>query len=85
MSRIGVTLIPADPSKGEAHNSKLFGVTNEHGSFVVSGAPGEYFVIVWSLSERAKTRDGDSIKKFSANTLRVTLRPGERKSMDLIK
>jgi len=85
LSRIGVTLIPADPSKGEAHNSKLFGVTNEHGSFVVSGAPGEYFVIVLRLGERAPTRDGDSIKKFSANTLRVTLGPGERKSMDLIK
>jgi hypothetical protein len=85
LSRIGVTLIPTDPSKGEAFNSTLFGVTNEHGSFVVSGAPGEYFVIVWRLGERAPTRDGDSIKKFSANTLRVTLGPGERKSMDLVK
>jgi hypothetical protein len=29
--------------------------------------------------------DADSIKKLSPNAMRVTLGPGERKSMDLVK
>ena len=78
-------LIPTEQSKREAYNSMPSGVTNEQGSFVVSGAPGEYFVIVWRLGEKAPTRDADSIKKFSASALRVALGPGERKSMDLVK
>ncbi len=85
LSRIGVKLIPTEQSMVEAYKSMPSGVTNEQGSFVVSGAPGEYFVIVWRLGEKAPTRDEDSIKKFSANALRVTLGPGERKSMDLVK
>ena len=85
MSRVGVMLIPTDPTKRDAYNSMPFGVTNEQGNFVVSGAPGEYFVIVWRLDEKGPTRDEDSIKKFSANALRITLRPGERKSTDLVK
>jgi hypothetical protein len=85
LSRIGVKLIPTEQSMTEAYTPMPSGVTNEQGSFVVSGAPGEYFVVVWRLGEKTPTRDADSIKKLSANALRVTLGPGERKSMDLVK
>jgi len=60
LSRIDVKLIPTEQSMTEAYNSMPSGVTNEQGSFVVSGAPGEYFVVVWRLGDRAPTHDADS-------------------------
>jgi hypothetical protein len=84
LSHVSVMLIPSDPSTGPAF-SRPNGSTNEQGVFVVSGAPGEYFVILWSRGEPLPPRDTDSIKKLSPNTIRIRLEPGERKSIDLVK
>jgi len=85
LSRVMVMLIPADPSTGPAFQ-RPNGGTNEQGTFLVSGAPGEYFLVLWRLGERPlPPNDADSIKKLSPNAMRVTLGPGERKSMDLVK
>lgn len=84
LSRVSVMLIPADPSTGPAF-SRPNGSTNEQGVFLVSGAPGEYFLVLWSRGEPLPPHDVDSIKKLSPNAMRVTLEPGERKSMDLVK
>ena len=85
MSRVMVMLIPADPSTGPAFQ-RPNGGTNEQGAFIVSGAPGEYFLVLWRLGEQPlPPTDADSIKKLSPNAMRVTLGPGERKSMDLVK
>jgi hypothetical protein len=40
---------------------------------------------MWGRGEHLIPLDGDSIKKMSPNLMRVTLEPGQRKSMDLIK
>jgi len=77
-------LIPVDPSTGPAF-ARPNGSTNEQGTFVVSGAPGEYFLVLWGLAEPLPPHDAESIKKLSPNVMRVTLGPGERKSMDLVK
>jgi hypothetical protein len=80
-----IMLIPADPSTAPAFQ-RPNGGTNEQGTFLVSGAPGEYFLILWRLGERPlPANDADSIKKLSPNALRITLGPGERKSMDLVR
>ena len=85
LSRVMVMLIPADPSTAPAFQ-RPNGGTNEQGAFIVSGAPGEYFVVLWRLGEQPlPPHDADSIKKLSPNARRVTLGPGERKSMDLVK
>jgi hypothetical protein len=84
LSRVTVMLIPADPSTASAF-SRPNGSTNDQGVFLVSGAPGEYFVVLWGRGEPLPPRDVDSIRRLSPNTLRVTLAPGERKSMDLVK
>lgn len=83
LSRVSVMLIPTDPSGAPAF-SRPNGSTNAQGIFTVSGAPGEYFLVLWSLGE-VPPHDVDSLRKSSPNTMRVTLGPGERKSMDLIK
>jgi hypothetical protein len=84
LSRVMVMLIPVDPSTAPAFQ-RPNGGTNEQGAFIVSGAPGEYFLVLWRLGEPLPPHDADSIKKLSPNAMRVTLGPGERKSMDLVK
>jgi hypothetical protein len=84
LSQVSVMLIPADPSTASAF-SRPNGSTNDQGVFLVGGAPGEYFVVLWIRGEPMPPRNVDLIRKLSPNTLRVTLAPGERKSMDLVK
>ena len=85
LSRVMVMLIPVDPSTGPAFQ-RPNGGTNEQGAFIVSGAPGEYFLVLWRFGEKPlPPNDAESIKKLSPNAMRVTLGPGERKSMDLVK
>jgi hypothetical protein len=84
LSRVSVMLIAADPSTARAF-SRPNGSTDEQGVFVVSGAPGDYFLVLWARGERLPPRDVDSIKRLAPNTLRITLVPGERKSMDVVK
>jgi carboxypeptidase family protein len=83
LGRISVMLIPVDSSTAPAF-ARPNGSTNGQGSFIVSGAPGEYFVVSWAQGESLPPRDPDSIKKLP-NAIRVTLGPGERKSIELIK
>jgi hypothetical protein len=42
-------------------------------------------VVLWIQGEPLPSHDAETIKKLAPNTMRVTLGPGERKSMDLIK
>ena len=84
LGRIAVTLIPTDPSRGSAF-ARPNGASNDQGNFLVSGAPGEYFVILWARGEPVPPHDADSIKKLLPNAVRVTLGPEERKSIELIK
>jgi len=79
LSDIFVMLMPVDPATAPAF-SHPSGSTNEQGVFTLSGAPGEYLVVLWDRSKPSPPVYGDSNK-----TLRVTLEPGQRKSMDLIK
>ena len=79
LSDIFVMLMPVDPATAPAF-SHPNGSTNEQGVFTLSGAPGEYFVVLWDRSKPSPPVYGDSNK-----TLRVTLEPGQRKTMDLVK
>jgi hypothetical protein len=83
LSRVMIMLILVDPSTGPAF-SRPNGWTDEQGTFLISGAPGEYFVLLWARGDPSPPRDAESIRK-SANVMRVTLGPGERKTLDLTK
>jgi hypothetical protein len=84
LSHVFVMLMPVDPSTAPAF-LRPNGSTNEQGVFLVSGAPGEYFLVVWDRSEPGPPQYVESTNKLSPNAMRVTLEPGQRKSMDLIK
>lgn len=83
LSQVTVMLIPVDPSKSPAFQ-RPNGSTNDQGTFLLSGAPGEYFLVLWGRGEPLPPHDADSLQR-SPNTRRVTLGAGERKSIDLIK
>ena len=83
VGQVNVMLIPVDPASGSAF-ARPNGSSNALGTFTVSGAPGEYFVVLWRRGEPLPARDAASLAG-SSNAVRVTLAPGERKSMDLIK
>lgn len=84
LSRVNVMLIRVDASTAPAF-SRPNGSTNEQGVFTVSGAPGEYFLVMWSPGEPLPPRDVESIRKLLPTAMRITLGPGERKSIDLVK
>jgi hypothetical protein len=84
LSRVIVMLIPVDPSRAPAF-LRPNGSTNDEGTFLLSGAPGEYFIVLWGRGEPLPPHDADSIQRSSPNARRVTLAAGERKSMDLVK
>ena len=84
LSHVFVMLMPVDPSTAPAF-IRPNGSTNEQGVFILSGAPGEYLLVLWDRSEPFPPHDVDLIKKLYPNAMRVTLEPGQHKSMDLIK
>jgi hypothetical protein len=83
LSQIQVMLIPVEPSTGSAF-ARPNGSTNGQGSFILSGAPGEYFVVIWARGDPLPPRDPDALKQLP-NAIRVALGPGERKTIELIK
>jgi hypothetical protein len=83
LSRIQVMLIPVEPAPKPVF-ARANAVTNEQGSFITSGGPGEYFVVIWARGEPLPPRDPDSLKQLP-NVTRVALGPGERKTIELIK
>ncbi|MBA2645416.1 MAG: carboxypeptidase regulatory-like domain-containing protein [Pyrinomonadaceae bacterium] len=78
-----VALVPADPGKWRSRDAFLYGNISAEGAFTVNGAPGEYLVVVWQSAEAAPAFDEEYIKARVADAPRVTLRTGERKSLDL--
>lgn len=79
---IGIMLIPADPAMMRIFGVRAYGSTNRDGTFMMSGAPGEYLAITWRQSDGAY--NAETIKARSQNAPRVTLQPNERKTMDLV-
>ena len=83
LSQIQVTLVPVDPATAPAF-ARPNASTNGQGSFITSGAPGEYFVVISARGEPLPPRDPEALKQLP-NATRVTLAPGERKTIELIK
>lgn len=83
LSRIQVMLVPVESSTAPAF-VRPNASTNEQGSFITSGAPGEYFVVIWARGDPLPPRDPDALKQLP-KVIRVTLGPGERKTIELVK
>ncbi|MDQ3755910.1 MAG: carboxypeptidase-like regulatory domain-containing protein [Acidobacteriota bacterium] len=78
-----IMLIPSDPGRQRRHSARLHGQANAEGQFTITGAPGDYLAIVMRPSQRVYGLKDDELKALAAAAPPVTLRPGERQSMDL--
>ena len=76
---VAVVLVSVD-----ADQHKIYGSTNADGNFRMSGAPGEYLLIVLRSSESPYQLNGDALASRIANAQRIVLQPGENTRMDIV-
>ena len=83
LSHVSVMLMPVDRSTAPAFTHPN-GSTNEQGFFTVSGAPAEYYVVLQDRREPGPPHYVGPTRTLSPNSMRITLEPGQRKTMDLV-
>jgi hypothetical protein len=83
-TNISVTLVPSDPTRWTRREAQLFGTTDRNGRCTIIGAPGEYLVFIMSAGIQPSTLQKNEIEERSRKVQRVSLRPGERKTFDLL-
>ena len=80
---MAVALVPAEPGRARRRESHLVGFTNADGSFTVTGAPGEYLVLMWQPRQERVRLTEEYVRANGAKAPRVKLGPGERKAVEL--
>lgn len=79
-----VMLLPFNESRQGDIGERLYGAAMPEGGYTVSGAPGDYLVVVLLPGEDPHTTPEPVIRGRAAKAPHVTLRPGERKKMDVL-
>jgi hypothetical protein len=79
-----IMLFPAEPHKLRLRSARLHGFTDADGGFTTTGAPGDYAAIIFKADTNTYSLTDEAVKELAATGQRVTLQPGERKSMDII-
>lgn len=82
-SRVRFALIPTDQTKWRAFLSHRFATSESDGSYSVSGAPGEYFLIFLRAGDQPVAINEAWIRERVANAQRVMLQPREHKTLNL--
>jgi len=81
---ISLTLVPSDPTRWSRREAQLFCSTDVNGRCNVIGAPGEYLVFILPPGVQPSTFQKNEIEERSREVQRVSLRPGERRTFDLL-
>lgn len=79
-----VMLIPTDEGRWRDSSARLSGEATREGGYTVSGAPGDYLAVVLLSGEDPYTLPEPVIRGRASNAQHVTLRPGERKKLDVL-
>jgi hypothetical protein len=79
-----MTLVPSDPARWIRKEAQLFGVTDSNGRCTIVGAPGEYLVFLLPPGVQGSTLLKPEIEERAARLQRVSLRPGERGTFDVV-
>lgn len=77
-------LVPSDPARWIRQETQLFGTTDSNGKCTITGAPGEYLVFILPPGAESSTLEKNEIEERAAKVQRVSLKPGERKTFDLL-
>ena len=81
---VSLTLVPSDPARWTRPETQLFGNTDVNGKCTITGAPGEYLVFILPPGVQSSTLQKNEIEKRAAEVQRVSLKPGERRTFDLL-
>ncbi|HJP93653.1 MAG TPA: hypothetical protein VJ875_16965 [Pyrinomonadaceae bacterium] len=81
---VSLTLVSSDRARWVRREEQLFGNTNAQGNCTIIGAPGEYLVFVLPRGVQGSTLEKDEIEQGAAQAPRVSLRPGERRTFDVV-
>ena len=81
---VSLTLVPSDPARWTRPETQLFGTTDLNGKCTITGAPGEYLVFILPSGVQSSTLQKHEIDVRAAEVQRVSLKPGERKTFDLL-
>lgn len=81
---VNVMFVSADPGEQKTMSRRMYGFTNAGGGFSVSGAPGEYLMMIFRPGEDFSQLRGDALKLRAATAQRITLQPGENPKLDLV-
>lgn len=76
------TLVPSDDLRWARTDSFIFGYTDKQGSFKVTGAPGEYILIMQRRNVDPVTTM-DYIREHAAGP-RITIKPGEQSVLEIV-
>ena len=83
VDNIALTLVSSDPARWDRPEAQLVCTTDEQGKCTISGAPSEYLVFILPRGVRANTLEKDEIEERASGAVRVSLRPGERRTFDI--
>lgn len=78
-----ILLVPADQTRWRARGFFLAGFSEANGSYSITGAPGEYLIILLPTGFSHQAMTEAWIRERAATAQRVTLQPAQRKQMDL--
>ena len=81
---VSLTLVPSDPARWQRWEAQLFCTTDAQGKCTVVGAPLEYLIFILPHGVQSATLEKDEIKERAAAPRRVSLRPAERRSFEIV-
>src|SRR4026209_992155 len=79
-----LTNLGPDPARWQRWEAQLFCTTDAQGKCTVVGAPLEYLVFILPLGVQSATLEKDEIEERAAAARRVSLRPAERRSFEIV-
>lgn len=84
VDNIALTLVSSDPARWERQEAQLLCTTDQQGKCTIFGAPHEYLVFILPRGVRGSTLEKDEIEERASGAVRVSLRPGERRTFDVV-
>ena len=80
-SRTAVVLVPVDAEQQKFSGSRFTSLSQADGTFTVGAAPGDYIVLTFRTSEQPRF-DPETLAK---SQVRISLKAGERKTLEIVK
>ena len=84
MRDVSMTLVPVDSARWIRPETQYPGTADLNGNCTIIAAPGEYLVFILPPWVQSSTLQKNEIEEHAAAAQRVSLRPGERRTFDLL-